>query len=912
MPLAPDEQLGHYKIQSMIGKGGMGEVYLGTDTRLGRPVAIKVSSREFNDRFEREAQAISSLNHPNICTLYDVGPNYLVMELVEGESLSAIIGRGPLPLTQALQYAIQIVDALSAAHTKGVIHRDLKPGNIIITKNGAKVLDFGLAKLASERVSTRSTDNMETMTEPITKSGAILGTLYYMAPEQVEGKDTNERSDIFSFGVVLYEMITGQRPFTGDTQAAVLASLMKDVPPSMNQRQPSVPRSLERLVRKCLEKKAEDRWQSARDLKPALELIDLDAPPPSTSSASVSAPIPVQAPRQKWMRPVVGATALVLLAGGGYQWWSTHRFTDLPLIRTDVNLGDDIALAGPVQFVTNFVISPDATRIAYIARSTAGGPFKLYTRRLDQPNAIELPGTENPRGPFFSPDGRWLGFASGSARKLYKISVDGGAVVPLMDLTGGFQGASWGEGSKGESVIVVAQGGKPLVRIADNGGGQPVSLGPFAPGEIIQVSPRLLPGGKGVLFAGNTGNEGGPSDPDRGSIEVISLLDHQRKTILKGAASPRYVASRGGAGHLLYTFKGAVYAVPFDPDKLETNGSAIPILSDAQISPTTRAKYDVSLTGTLIYQKGSGTAGDGALSTIQWIDPSGKMEPLLAKSGTYDSVRVSPDGIRLALAVREGAKQDIQVLEWKSGRTTSLTFGGAAYADPSWTPDSQSVIFDASDGNLYSARADGSGQPQVLLKGEATAPRIPWSFSPDGKRLAFMQRVDGTYQLWILPISQEGAVLRAGMPEQFLKSTATDVMPQFSPDGKWLAYRSNVSGADQIYVRPASGQGGQWIVSTQAATAPLWSRNGQDLLYATADGPVMAVHYLAKGDTFVADKPRVWMTKYTGGAHDVSSDGKRLAAIVPEHAAAVPQVEHEVVFLQNFFDELRRKVPAGK
>src|SRR5579863_5916288 len=296
MPLSPGEQLGHYKILSMIGKGGMGEVYLGTDTRLGRAVAIKVSAREFNDRFEREAKAISSLNHPNICTLYDVGPNYLVMELVEGESLAAIIGRGPLPLDQALQYAIQIVDALSAAHARGVIHRDLKPGNIIITKNGAKVLDFGLAKLGSERAPANASGNTETAMEPLTKSGAVLGTLYYMAPEQVEGKDTDERSDIFSFGVLFYEMITGQRPFTGDSQAAVLASLMKDAPPPINQRQPSAtqapqqmaPRPLERLVRKCLEKKAEDRWQSARDLKTGLELIDLDALPPSTTSASVS------------------------------------------------------------------------------------------------------------------------------------------------------------------------------------------------------------------------------------------------------------------------------------------------------------------------------------------------------------------------------------------------------------------------------------------------------------------------------------------------------------------------------------------------------------------------------------------------------------------------------------------------
>src|SRR6185312_11579231 len=278
--------------------------------------------REFNDRFEREARAISALNHPNICTLYDIGPNYLGMERVEGELLSKLIGRGPLPLDKALSYAVQIVDALAAAHAKGVIHRDLKPGNIIITRNGVKVLDFGLAKLSTERVSSDSAASIETMTEPITRAGAILGTLYYMAPEQVEGKETDERSDIFSFGVVLYEMITGQRPFTGDTQAAVLAALLKDQAPPMSQRQPTTPRALERVVRKCLEKKPDDRWQSARDLKPTLELIDLDAPPTSMSSASTSVPIPVQTPRKKWLWPAVAATVLVVLAGGGYQWWS--------------------------------------------------------------------------------------------------------------------------------------------------------------------------------------------------------------------------------------------------------------------------------------------------------------------------------------------------------------------------------------------------------------------------------------------------------------------------------------------------------------------------------------------------------------------------------------------------------------
>ncbi|MBZ5575368.1 MAG: serine/threonine protein kinase [Acidobacteriia bacterium] len=319
MRLAAGDKLGPYEITGPIGKGGMGEVYRATDTRLGRPVAIKVSSREFNDRFEREARAISALNHPNICTLYDIGPNYLVMELLEGELLSRIIDRGPLPLDKALSYAVQIVDALAAAHAKSIIHRDLKPGNIIITRNGVKVLDFGLAKLGSERLPAESAGG-ETVTEPITRAGAVLGTLYYMAPEQVEGKPTDERSDIFSFGVVLYEMITGQRPFTGDTQPGVLASMLKDPPPPMSQSQPATPRALERLVRRCLEKKPEDRWNSALDLKRTLELIDLDAPPLLTSSASV--PIPVQTPpRKRWSFPALGAFLLLLIAAAAWVFW---------------------------------------------------------------------------------------------------------------------------------------------------------------------------------------------------------------------------------------------------------------------------------------------------------------------------------------------------------------------------------------------------------------------------------------------------------------------------------------------------------------------------------------------------------------------------------------------------------------
>src|SRR5580704_6541151 len=404
MPLSAGDKLGPYEILAPIGKGGMGEVYRANDTRLNRSVAIKVSSREFNDRFEREAQAISALNHPNICTLYDVGPNYLVMEFVEGEMLSKIIERGLLPLAKALQYAVQIVDALAAAHAKGVIHRDLKPGNIIITKNGAKVLDFGLAKLGSERLPSGSPENIQTVTDPITRAGAILGTLYYMAPEQVEAKETDERSDIFSFGVVFYEMISGQRPFTGDSQAAVLASLMKDQPPPMNQRQPAVPRALERIVRKCLEKKPDDRWHSARDLKPMLELIDLDAPPPSSASASV--PIPVQAPppeqKTRWPRVALSLAALVVILAVAV--WAVWPKPAAPARASRF----EITLPENVDFNTYLSVSPDGHKVVFTASGTQSG---IWIRDLDTLQWRRLIGTDGAQSPFWSPDSRFLGFA---------------------------------------------------------------------------------------------------------------------------------------------------------------------------------------------------------------------------------------------------------------------------------------------------------------------------------------------------------------------------------------------------------------------------------------------------------------------------------------------------------------------
>jgi hypothetical protein len=456
----------------------------------------------------------------------------------------------------------------------------------------------------------------------------------------------------------------------------------------------------------------------------------------------------------------------------------------------------------------------------------------------------------------------------------------------------------------------VAQSSTFLTRIP-SAGGQVTPVTEMAPGEVIQSSPQILPGGKAVLFAGNIGNENGVADPDKASIDVVTIADRHRTTLVRGGAFPRYVASFGGTGHLLYTFKGALYAIPFDPGKLETHGAAVPILDDVMGSASVAGKFDVSQTGTLVYQKGA-AGGGPVLTTIQWLGPTGKQESLLAKQGVYLTPRVSPDGKRLALEVQEGANQDIEVYEWQSDRTTKLTFGGRPYRNPVWSPDGQYVVFSsANGGGMFWTRADGAGQPQPLTTGKAAPAQVPWSFSSDGKRLAYMEQTRGS-QIWTLPIEEQNGQLKAGIPEQFLKTQSLDIQPAFSPDGKWIAYRSNETGQGEVYVRPfpppASGQGGKWVISTQGGLDPHWSRASHDLLYRGSDG-MMAAGYTVKGETFVADKPRVWRANVSGTDLDLSPDGKRLAVVVPVQAAAAPKTDHEVVFLENFLDELRRKVP---
>jgi Tol biopolymer transport system component len=868
--LTPGMQLGPYKILAPIGAGGMGEVYRASDTRLGRDVAIKISAERFSERFEKEARAIAALNHPNVCTLHDVGPNYLVMELVEGPTLAERIKQGPISLDEALAIAKQIAAALEAAHAKGITHRDLKPANINLKPDGTvKVLDFGLAKMGD--IPAAQSDNSPTRTTGPTQAGTILGTAAYMAPEQARGKEVDWRADIWAFGVVLCEMLTAQKPFKGDDLSETLASVIKDEP-----KLERVPAKVERLVRCCLEKDPKQRLQAIGDWRLLLE----DQPLPKAHASRLPWTIAAALP----------AIAVIAL----WAPWRSEKPADRPLVRLDVDLGPDVSLPPAASVVGwhSVAISPDGTRLAYVS----GIPTKLFTRRLDQPKATELPGTLGAYTPFFSADGRWVVFAF-AGDGFNKISVEGGAVVPLRD--------------RGENGIIVAIDGRALLRIPASGG-PPETVAVVGNGEIFFSNPQILPGGKAVLFAAYTA-----ANLDAASINVMTLADRHRKTVTRGT-SPQYLASANRAGYLVYTYKATLFAIPFDLDKLETRGTAVPILDDvAYETPFGIAQLDFSRTGTLVYRRSGVDTGE---FTVAWIEGGGKTEPLLAKPGRYERPSLSPDGQRLALDVRDGPRVDIWVYDWPRDTMTRLTFTGTA-ENAVWSPGGRYIMFRASNEGMAVIRSDGAGKPQPLTHSIHT--QSPWSFTPDGKQMAFSDIDPKTkFDLWTVPLESDGAGVRAGKPEVFLQTPAGERSPALSPDGRWLAYSSDESGTEQVYVRAFPDKGGKWQVSNNGGTYPMWSRKENELFFETTDRQIMATAYTLKGDSFVSDKPRMWSERKLAGINngngfaigagnvDIAPDGKRMMALLP--AAAQEAQQNEIVLLENFFDELRRRVPASK
>jgi WD40-like Beta Propeller Repeat len=587
----------------------------------------------------------------------------------------------------------------------------------------------------------------------------------------------------------------------------------------------------------------------------------------------------------------VAAAVTIIAAVMAFGWWRSSRPVKQPLrplVRLDVDLGPDVSLGS--LYGADEIISPDGTRMAYVSQG------RLLTRRLDQPNATELAGTPGAYAPFFSPDGQWVAFFT--AGKLQKISVEGGSAITLCNAPTG-RGGSWGEDG---SIIAALSFTAGLSRIP-SAGGPPTPVADLQNGEVTLRWPQVLPGGKAVLFTANTST----TAFDAANIEVMSLTDHRRRTLVRGGTFGRYLPSG-----LVYVNRGTLFAVPFDVDRLEVHGTPAPVLNQVAYNAVEgSAQLDFSQTGTLIFR--SGGAGGGLL-TVGWLDGAGKAQLLLAKPGNYGRPSMSPDGQRLALET-EGSGTDIWLYDWKRDTMTRLTFTGTAQG-PLWSPDGRYIAFRTVGGGMSVTRSDGSGKPQPLTQSENN--QLPWSFTPDGKRLAFFEQGSGTsWDIWTVPLESDSAGMRAGKPEVFLQTPADERYPAFSPDGRWMAYVSDESGIYQVYVRAFPDKGGKWQVSNSGGGYPMWSRTGHELFFETLDHHIMAAGYTEKGDSFVADKPRVWSEKQIEGTIgiknvDLAPDGKRIVVLMPVETAEAQKAQNQVTFLMNFSDELRRNVPVGK
>jgi eukaryotic-like serine/threonine-protein kinase len=880
--LKPGDALGPYRVDALIGKGGMGEVYRGTDTRLGRPVAIKVSAREFSDRFEREAKAISSLNHPNVCTLYDVGPNYLVMEFVEGDTLSHAIKQGPMPLERVLQCGIQIADALSAAHAKGVIHRDLKPANIILTGSGVKVLDFGLAKLGAAKFGVSGSSEVVTRTEPMTEPGSILGTLHYMAPEQAEGKDTDERSDIFSFGAVLYEVLTGKRAFDGETKTAVLAAILKDQPAPISQFQPQVPRALDRVVRKCLEKKPAERWHSAHDLKQTLELIDLAGPNSTSASASDSQAESLRLNRggehKKWLWAVVGA--VVIAAGAAMAVWAPWRkAAPTQAVRFEVGPAAKMTLINGGAMT----VSPDGRWMVFPA-DAEDGVRRYYIRALDGVEVRALPGTETSTSgspAFWSYDSRWVVFAWSTNSKLKKVDIQGGPPQNLADFPGYLAGAGWN--SDGVIIAGAGPGANPILRVPASGG-QTTPVTVLAPGESGHRWPQFLPDGKHFLYL-RVSPDVAKQGIYIGSIDAQPNQQSMQRLLASDRQAYYAPAPGGGTGHLIFLRGAALMAQPFDPDKVTLSGEPVAIADGVDSFATSNhGLFSVSDTGALVYRGGAGPQ-----TMLTWFDQQGNPAGTLGDPGEYVFPAISPDGARVAVAMGAQASRDLWIVDVARGSSTRFTFDPGRDDTPAWSPDGKNVAFASNrDGqmNLYIKPADGSGEEKLLLKTDEY--KIVQQWTKDGRFVLFDSTGPKTAQdIWALPFPV------GAKPVPLVKTQFIEYRERVSPDGRWLAYMSNESGANEIYVRPftpdaPAGTGAKWLVSKGGGDRSLWRPDSKVLFYL---GPtqVMAVDIdTSKG--FQAGTPRRMFTAPPGASTtswDLSPDGKRFLFVAPPGAGHV-------------------------
>jgi serine/threonine-protein kinase len=896
-PLIPQSSIAHYHLTVKLGQGGMGEVWRATDTKLRREVAIKLlpenlaHDRERMMRFEREAQVLASLNHPNIAQIYGVEERALIMELVEGKTL-----HGPLPVDTALLFAQQIAAALEAAHAKGIVHRDLKPANVMVTPTGAvKVLDFGLARVTEAKAGSDASIH-PTVTMSTTHAGIILGTAAYMSPEQARGQAADRRADIWAFGVVFYEMLTGKSTFSRQSLADTLAAIMTAEPDLS-----AVPENLRGVIARCLQKDPRKRWQDIGDVHFVLQdHLGVMDPPANSARPRYSAWAP-------WI--VAAGTCVTALGTWAGLLRSAHEPAAQRLIHLNVDLGSEARLDND-RGKQPLAISPDGTRIAFSC-ATDEGELRICTRRFDEARTVELGGTDGAEKIFFSPDGAWIGF--GARGKLKKVSVQGGAPIVLANAPFD-RGASWGE----DGFIVAALTERTgLVRLPDTGG-NPQAVTDLRPGENAHRWPQVLPGAKALLFTANSQ----PGDYENASIDVVSIKTGERRTLQRGGYYGRYLPG----GLLVYMHQGTLFGARMDLDRLVLTGPAMPVLTDVDSRPGDGgAAFDCSRSGEFVYLSGK----TRTQSTVQWLERSGRMEPLIKMPGSYKQIRLSPEGRWLALVKDSAANPDLWVYDIVREAMIRLTFGGAN-EEPVWSPNGKHLAYHSGRGfGVWWIRADGSGEPHQLV-----ASKVMQSVtSLTNAYLAFEETGNSAdTDLWTVPI--EGSDTdnpKIGAAALFLRTPAIEGDAVFSPDERWVAYTSDESGSDQVYVRAfqpgaISQSGSKTQVSTGGGACPMWSRGAgegrRELFYISNDRRIMVVGYTTTSDSFVPDKPVRWTDfqveppDSTPGftrrsSVDIAPDGKRFAVLVPANTEVSKPSTH-VRILFHFADELERKTARNR
>ena len=887
MSLSAGARLGPYEILSALGEGGMGEVYRARDTRLERIVAIKVLTAalagdpQLRERFEREARAISSLNHPHICTLFDVGHqdgvDFLVLEYLDGETLAARVSRGggtAVDPNEALTIAIDICGALDTAHRAGIVHRDLKPANVMLTKAGAKLLDFGIAKSATPAVAASGLSMLPTTPPNLTVQGTILGTFQYMAPEQIEGLEADARTDVFAFGALLFEMLTGRPAFEGKTRASLLGAILKDEPPPVSHVRPLAPAALDRIISTCLAKDPDDRYQSARDLRRDLQWV--------VSGSSVAADVrtataPSRSNRVAWV--VAAASVIALLA---------------TVILAFGRAGDVTPAAGPVQFTivppdktsfggpiaggtgnaTQVAVSPDGRNVVFVAG--AEGAFQIWLRPVGTLAARPIPGTEGGAFPFWSPDSRFIGFFADG--KLKRTLIAGGPPTVLCDAPVG-RGGSWSR----DNVIVFAPGGATagLQRLSSAGGVPTVvtTLDPTT-GETHHRWPHFLPDGHHFLYTASTGTCCPPIKP---AIIRVGSLDASAPhvTLLQAESAALYAS-----GHVLFARGDTLMALPFDPDARRSTGDAFPLAEHVSTEASRYMGASVSENGTLVYAR-------GVLQTAQqltWFDRAGRAVGKLGEPAQYNSLALSPDERRVAVGLGTGTQdnRDIWIIDIARDLRTRLTFDPGSDAWPVWSPDGTRLAFAGQRSGKISLRQqsiNGTAADESLL--ESSGDFAPSDWSEDGRFIAYNDRSSATTSdIWVLPLFGDRK------PFPVAQTAFNEAFAVFSPNGRWIAYGTNEAGQGNVYVQSFPVADGKYQVSRDGGTRPIWRRDGKELFYLSPDGAVMAVSIDASRGFEAGVPQRLFTTNALNNqnlVYAVTKDGMRfLVNSRPEQASVAP------------------------